>query len=106
VILGQPEVIADPVPQAQQHPEFGPVVIAGIRVHGPEAGMPGTACLALQAQLYPRGCPVQGAVQIGALDKDFGNQVARPRIAPALLLERTDQAPCLGRLTEQEERPG
>jgi hypothetical protein len=105
VVLGQPEVIADPVPQAQQHPQFGPVLIAAIRVHRPETGRPGPARLALQAQLYARGCPVQGAAQIGALDKDFGNQVAHPRIVPALLLERADQALRLGRFAEQEERP-
>ena len=107
-VLGKPEVVADPVPQAEQQPQLGlgiAFAAGGVPVSRARRAV-GPAGPALQAQLNAGGRPVQRPGQIGALDEQLGDEVARPRVAPPLGLQPVEQRLRLGRLIEQEQRPG
>ena len=107
-VLGKPEVVADPVAQAEQQPQLGLGVAfaAGGAGAGRAAARRSPAGPALQAQLDAGGRPVQRAGQVGALDEQLGDEVARPRVAPPLGLQLVEQRLRLGRLVQQEQRPG
>ena len=102
-VLGQPEVVADPVPQAQQQ------CAARRRRRRRPPTWPGVrpAALARQAQLDPGRRPVQGASCRSA--RSTSSSATRSHIrgsrrpsAFSLLMQRLR----LGGLAEQEQRPG
>ena len=97
-ILGQAEVIADPVAQAEQQPQLRLVVTGlacrrrlGVRRRpGLRRGR------AAQAQLHARRRPLQRALEVAALHQELGDQVAHPGVLRALGLEPGDQGLSLG----------
>ena len=104
-VLGKPEVVADPVPQAQQQSQLrlgaalaarGVPVSRARRAVGP----------ALQAQHNAGGRPVQRPGQVGALDEQLGDEVAGPRVPLARALFMLDQPAEAQALLDQRKAEG
>ena len=101
-VLGQPEVVADPVPQAQQQAQLGVRVAAGAGLA--RRGRP--AALALPGTARPRRSPSPGRRR-GRSARPAARRRDRTSAGPAALgLQRLQQGLGLGGLAEQEQRPG